>query len=411
MEIIMALLFLLLFTSPNVVSGGGAGKGGDERKALLNKIQIMENSMQRTKVQLEECYKKLENKPESVLGQAMNSLGTCFSSSPEKSFKPFVTEILKLLDIKEESKSEISRTLQFTANSQDIQTLRRFVMVEDVRFHEIQEILLSSLENRGDTLGSAFNLDTILAGAGGKLHPNHALLLVGGLVLFVILLPLCLGTRKRVVFLMLTCLCIVHVWLGEYWKAVAKKEATLAKLGPNMKSCRLEKRGYAQAVSEFFTGLFNGVDDPCEEYYRAAMVDPIFEVNLLTAFVESISQLLGILGGLGKAVGNFFTNFLAPLPLAWKIPGLIILIVLAMILSGYQIRTLVFSIGPSKERSKTKRLLSKSKKSIQKCTDDDDSTQEESDHETRKSRKKLPSVRDRMAALPYPVTEKDIFEN
>ena len=34
------------------------------------------------------------------------------------------------------------------------------------------------------------------------------------------------------------CYCIVHTWLGEYWKAVAKKEAILAKHGPNMKNCR-----------------------------------------------------------------------------------------------------------------------------------------------------------------------------
>ena len=43
---------------------------------------------------------------------------------------------------------------------------------------------------------------------------------------------------------------------------------------------RLEKRGYAGSVSAWLSGLFNGQEDPCEEYYRAAMVDPAFEVCL-----------------------------------------------------------------------------------------------------------------------------------
>ena len=40
--------------------------------------------------------------------------------------------------------------------------------------------------------------------------------------------------------------------------------------------------------------------------------------------VESVSQLLSVLGGIGKAFGHFFTNFLAPLPLVWKIPALVV---------------------------------------------------------------------------------------
>ena len=87
----------------------------------------------------------------------------------------------------------------------------------------------------------------------------------------------------------------MHTWLGEYWKAVAKKEAILAKHGPNIKNCRLENRGVADSITDFFSGLFNEKDDPCEEYYRAALVDPAFEVNLVHALVESVSQHLGVL--------------------------------------------------------------------------------------------------------------------
>ena len=36
----------------------------------------------------------------------------------------------------------------------------------------------------------------------------------------VVLVPLCLGVKKRAVVLLLTCICLVHVWLGEYWKVI-----------------------------------------------------------------------------------------------------------------------------------------------------------------------------------------------
>jgi len=389
------LVYLLLVFG--LVKMGAAGK--TDKAALEERIKSLEGALQRTKDELNDVYRKLETKPDSVLGQAMNSLGSCFTSPPEKTFKPFVSEVLKILDVKDEtlSKSEITVSLSFSSSSKDLQTLRRFVLYDDIRFHEVQDILLSSISKLPAGVGGGlFDLDTILAGAGGKIHPQTVQLLLAGLMVCVVLVPLCLGVKKRAVVLLLTCICLVHVWLGEYWKVVAKKEATLAKLGPNMKSCRLEKRGYAHAVSEFFSGLFNGVSDPCEEYYRAAMVDPIFEVNMIHAIVESLSQMMGILGGFGHAVGNFFNNFLVPLPLAWKIPGLVILIVLAMVFSGYQIKTLFFTIGPSENRSsKTKSVINKSKKALKNATQDTDemsSNDELENHGDIRKMKMLPST-------------------
>jgi len=406
----MGSVLLMIF---GLLIVGEARKTKNEKDSLQQTIQDLESSLQRTKDELNDVYRKLEAKPDSVLGQAMNSLGSCFTSPPEKTFKPFVSEMLKIMDVKDEtsSKSQVSVSLSFSSTSKDLQTLRRFVLYDDVRFHEVQDIILGSLHKEsGGHLDSLFGLDTILVGAGGKIHPNTVQLLMAGLMLCVVLLPLCLGARKRAVTLLLACICLVHVWLGEYWKAVAKKEATLAKLGPNMKNCRLEKQGYAHAVSDFFSGLFNGVEDPCEQYYRAAMVDPIFEVNMLHALVESVSQLMGVLGGAGHAVGNFINNFLAPLPMAWKVPGLVILIILAMVFSGYQIKTLVFSIGPSdKSSSKRKSLLNKTKKSLKKA--EDCSTEEETETFDQKlnRKKRITSARERMEALPYPSSEADLF--
>ena len=75
-------------------------------------------------------------------------------------------------------------------------------------------------------------------------------------------------------------------------------------------------------------------------------------MNLVHALVESVSQLLGVLGGLGQALGHFVNNFLAPLPLIWKIPalvvGAVVLILGFLALSGYQLSTLFFTFGPAR---------------------------------------------------------------
>ena len=49
----------------------------------------------------------------------MNTIGSCFASPPEKSFKPFVGEILKLLDVNDDSElsSGVSKNLYFSAQS------------------------------------------------------------------------------------------------------------------------------------------------------------------------------------------------------------------------------------------------------------------------------------------------------
>jgi len=387
-------------------SANGAGKKVGE---MEERLRSLENSLTRTKDELNSCYKQLDDKPASFVGQAWSSFGSCLTGSPDKSFKPFVGEVLRILDLHEDHSQilEHNRELAFTATIQDLQTLKRFILYDDVKFIEVQEILLGGLRRRERREGW-LSLEALPLVGGNKVHPSIALFAIASLVCCVVLVPLLLGARKRLILFAVACYCIVHTWLGEYWKAVAKKESILAKHGPNMINCRLEKRGYVGSVSAWLSGLFNGQEDPCEEYYRAAMVDPAFEVNLVHALVESLSQLMGVLGGLGKAMGHFVTNFLAPLPLVFKVPALLVggvlLVLLVLILSGYQFSTLFFSIGPSKNSTKpAKKLLNKSKRALKSGVQETETDTDMSDVETRhRNQKKLKADSKKAAALPYP---------
>jgi len=324
-----------------------------DEKALERKIVNLEYSLQRTNAELKNCYKEIEQKSDNLVSKAWSSFDRCIVNPSEKQFKSFVSELLRQLDLEAPmtDKQQLKRDLIFTADSQDVQLLRRFVLIGDVKSFEIQEIILDALRRKDPNDEYWFKRGFGWAnwsGTGNRLHPIYGL--IGIVVVFgcVVVVPLVLGTRHRTIALVLFCYCLLHIWSAEYWKLVAKKEAVMAKYGLAMMNCRLEKKGYAGSFAEFLSGLWNGVEDPCEEYYKAAMVDPFLEVNLLHALVESVNQLLTVLGGLGQALGQFVTNFLAALPLVWKLPclliGAVLVLMMCMVCCGFKFSSILFSI-------------------------------------------------------------------
>jgi hypothetical protein len=121
----------------------------------------------------------------------------------------------------------------------------------------------------------------------------------------------------------------------------------------------LEKQGWLVATRDFIGGLFNGVEDPCEAYYTAAMVDPAFEVGPLDALVETFTVCLVVPGrACGAALGSFYSHLLLPLPFAWKIPILglstVVLLFLLLLLCGYEFKIpFLLSIRPAGEKRRS----------------------------------------------------------
>ena len=150
---------------------------------------------------------------------------------------------------------------------------------------------------------------------------------------------------------------MLQTWVHLYYKACARKQATLAKhANAATKSCLLEKQGWLAATKDFLGGLFNGVEDPCEAYYTAAMVDPAWEVGLLDAFVETFSVCLVAPGKVcGESLASFYTHLLQPLPVLWKMPimvlATILLVVMLLLLCGYELSIpFLLSIRPAKKQ-------------------------------------------------------------
>ena len=151
-------------------------------------------------------------------------------------------------------------------------------------------------------------------------------------------------------------LAVLQTWVHLYYKACARKQATLAKhANAATKACLLEKQGWLAATKDFLGGLFNGVEDPCEAYYTAAMVDPAWEVGLLDAFVETFSVCLVAPGkACGESLAGFYTHLLQPLPVLWKMPimvlATILIVVQLLLVCGYELSIpFLLSIRPAKK--------------------------------------------------------------
>ena len=148
---------------------------------------------------------------------------------------------------------------------------------------------------------------------------------------------------------------VFQTWVHLYQEACALKYATLAKHATlAVKGCQghLDEQGWFSTVTDFLGGMFNGVEDPCEEYYLAALVDPAWEIGLQDAFVDTLSVFLVAPGSaFGESLAGFYSQLLEPLPLLWQLPiiGLatILLVVLLLLLFGYEISTPLLSIRPA----------------------------------------------------------------
>jgi len=103
-----------------------------------------------------------------------------------------------------------------------------------------------------------------------------------------------------------------------------------------------------QTIQSSARSVFSSVD-PCEEYHKTIMVDPVYEVNPLTALVDLLTKLiLHPLSSLGTEVGLMFSGLLSSVPLFWKVPVLLVFVILLMfiliLVAGYRVR-LPFFLG------------------------------------------------------------------
>ena len=333
----LALLLLLFLSSPP------ASLSSD-----------LSEQLEQARLELDVCQRKLTD--QGYLGSVCSKVGTWLTR--DTSLKSSVLKFLDKLSLLSPSQpvAGVERDVTVLLSSQDIKSLKRFALQGEGSPDQVEQILLNSLVVRETILDRTTDFfSQTFAESSMHIKANYVIISQVLVLLLCVVLPLCLGSPKLPVFLLMCLYAVFTTWVKLYYTAAAKKQATLAKLGNIPHSCLLEKQGWMAAVGDFVGGLFNGRPDPCEEYYTAAMVDPAWEVGLVAALMETVSVCLIIPAEtVGTAMGSYYTCLLLPLPWVWKLPVLLLatllLLFLLLLLCGYEFSIpFLLRIGPNKQ--------------------------------------------------------------
>ncbi|KAM8930641.1 chloride channel CLIC-like protein 1 [Pelodytes ibericus] len=123
------------------------------------------------------------------------------------------------------------------------------------------------------------------------------------------------------------CIVISFVWnwLYLYKVAFAERQAELAKMDNFDSSCS-EKASWSEGLVDWLKSSVTFRNDPCEEYFKALMVNPALMVPptkaLALTFTDFVTEPLK---HIGKGIGEFMRALLSEIPLLFQVPVLIFL--------------------------------------------------------------------------------------
>ena len=309
--------------------------------------------LEETEKELDDCLTKLND--QSYLGSVCSKVGSWLSK--DTSMKSSVVKFLNKFELLSpgQSSAGIERDVTIQLSSEDIKILKQFALQGEGSPETIENVLLDSMKVKETILDKTSDFFShTMTETSMHFKANYVIIFqVTVLVLFVVL-PLSLGSPKRPVFMLMCLYAVFTSWVKLYYIASAKKQATLAKLSNIPNSCLLERQGWLAAAGDFVSGLFNGRQDPCEDYYTAALVDPAWEVGLVDAVMETVSVCVIVPAEtIGTALGSYYTCLLHPLPWAWKLPVLLMAtltsVLLLLVMCGYEFSIpFMLRIGPNK---------------------------------------------------------------
>ena len=194
--------------------------------------------------------------------------------------------------------------LEVVLSSHQVSTLTRFLIPgTQVSPVDVDTILSSYIRTVEQVESSAW-----LLSARERLEevrdPLFVLLCCAALVYLAVLVFRTFPPHR--ILLLLFLLSLAWHWTHLYKAAWASKKAQLERTGEIPAECRPGEMSWQQSVQSSFSSVFTSVDK-CEEYHKvrgllnnllylihsqAILVDPIYEVNPLTALVDLATKLL-----------------------------------------------------------------------------------------------------------------------
>nr|XP_015826080.2 chloride channel CLIC-like protein 1 isoform X1 [Nothobranchius furzeri] len=129
---------------------------------------------------------------------------------------------------------------------------------------------------------------------------------------------------------------IVWNWLYLYQIAFAEHQKNIVKMENFDKKCTgVKKMDWSDSLKEWYRTTWTLQDDPCEEYYKVLLINPLLMVPPTKAITVTITTFItDPLKHFGQGISEFLRALLKDLPVTLQIPVLIT-IVLAILVVSY----------------------------------------------------------------------------
>jgi hypothetical protein len=174
---------------------------------------------------------------------------------------------------------------------------------------------------------------------------NHSLkcLVTVSIILFLLfiykLYLMSFYSRIITVYILIFFISFLWEWIQLYQIKSSEKHLTVSSAPIECDDLQRKQSTF----SSFIISYFIDMNIECKKYYRALMVDPIFEVNPLEAISSALANALfkpiGILGDqLGKGLSNFYNHFNFYTKIIITFPLTIVCVLITCLYMGYSIK-------------------------------------------------------------------------
>jgi len=325
-----------------------------------DKDDLLENC----RVRLQQCSDKLEaRKNISDFGERGDKVETngdnvkkkeeCKVKVVDTFLKRHVSSLLHQMKLSVGDSGDAHLQVEVKLTSQDLSQLREYVNGRDggsVNVQDVDQVLSSFILATSSYQPTPASWLPILPDMtnlllGQELREPLLLLVATSLLVYTVLLLMKVFPPWKLALVLLLFSVSWH-WLRLYKKAWAAKHATLVKDTSIPHECRPQDMTWLQSLQFTARSAFTS-EDRCGKYHEAIMVDPLYEVNPLTALVDLTSNLLLVpLSKLGAETGAMFSSLLSNVPLFWQVPVLVVFVLILMFLmvlvAGYRVRLPMF---------------------------------------------------------------------
>jgi len=333
----------------------------DNCPELVDRLARCEKDLVVSQRNMEKMAQNILNSNTTTVKPTVESKPVQVKAASEIFLKRHVSQLISRLGLRPSSVAHLKVEIFLTPF--EVQTLQNFVSSHSTVHAVDVDHILSSFIKSYDTFETSPWLDVLKENLASLKDP--LLVLCMSLALVYVTLTVFRRLAPFKVFLMILLVSVTWHWVHMYKATWATKHSKLMQSVEIPPECRPQDMTWLQTIQASASALVSSVDR-CEEYHKAILVDPIYEVNPLTALVDLATKLLlHPLSSLGKEVGSMFTGLLGEVPLLWKVPVLLVFVILLMfvmiLFAGYEVRLPLFlgKIGPANVPSKDSLALEK----------------------------------------------------